>query len=53
MDTGRLISCTSLLQVNDRLFNHSVHLSRVEVRATLEQTEELRRVLEESGEKLG
>src|SRR5215211_6358534 len=27
MDTGRSISFTSLRQVNDRLFNHSVHLS--------------------------
>jgi hypothetical protein len=29
MDTGRSISFTSLRQVNDRLFNHSVHLSRI------------------------
>jgi hypothetical protein len=27
MDTSRSISSTSLRQVNDRLFNHSVHLS--------------------------
>ena len=27
MDTGRSISLTSSRQVNDRLFNHSVHLS--------------------------
>ena len=29
MNTGRSISFTSLRQVNDRLFNHSVHLSSV------------------------
>jgi hypothetical protein len=28
MDTGQSISFTSLRQVNDRLFSHSVHLSR-------------------------
>jgi hypothetical protein len=28
MDTGRPISFTSSRQANDRLFNHSVHLSR-------------------------
>src|SRR5919107_3273677 len=28
MDTDRSISFTTLRQVNDRLFNHSVHLSR-------------------------
>src|SRR5215212_2303766 len=27
MDTGRSISSISLLQANNRLFNHSVHLS--------------------------
>ncbi len=30
MDTGRLKSFTSLRQANNRLFNHSVHLSRVQ-----------------------
>ena len=30
MDTGRSISFTSVQQVNDRLFNYSVHLSSLE-----------------------
>jgi hypothetical protein len=32
MDTGRSKSFTSLRQANNRLFNHSVHLSSHEVR---------------------
>jgi hypothetical protein len=35
MDTGRSISFASLRQVNDRLFNHSVHLSRRDAYANL------------------
>jgi hypothetical protein len=44
MDTSRPKSFTSLRQVNDRLFNHSVHLSRPENR---EQRRQLSRGLRE------
>jgi hypothetical protein len=41
MDTGRSISFTSLRQVNDRLFNHSVHLSSPATRTWARRTSAL------------
>src|SRR5215213_131185 len=35
MDTGRSISSINLLQANNRLFNHSVHLSSLSTAASI------------------